>query len=137
MTGEQRGRSNRRNNVGGGRTAPAGVQRDSEFINLELDKETTVIYRQWREDAANVLDIWTEEVESGYRFSIKYDEYSASCACFMFPPDGDINSGYILTGRGGSPFRAISECLYKHRELFRGSWLNAASVGKPVDDPDF
>jgi len=120
------------------RGVPArGRTADSEFINLELDKEQTGEYRQWREDLVNVLDILTEEVEGGYKFSIKYDDYSSSVACFMLPVDGGENSGFILTGRGSTAWRAVSEVLYKHREITGGNWINGRRGPRGLDDPDF
>src|SRR5258708_24398988 len=34
----------------------------------------------------------------------------------------------ILTGRGGTAFRALAECLYKHAVVFRGSWKDRKST---------
>ncbi len=127
----------KRNRGRGSRQSISSSASDSEFINLELDKEQTVRYREWRDDVINVLDIWTEEIENGYRFSTKYDDYSSSVAAFMFPDPLGPNSGFILTGRGGTAFRALSECLFKHREDLRGEWGNGGRSNLRLDDPDF
>jgi len=112
-------------------------QPDVEFINLELDKEATTDYRGWREDSDHVYTLWTELLEEGYRVNTKYDDYSSSCAAFIIPGDQSGNSGFILTGRGGNAYRAVSEALYKHEVLLSGSWSDAIAVRRGHDDPDF
>jgi len=105
-----------------GKPMGKGYQQDSEFINRELSEAEQTAYRKWRADGEAVLDALDEAVEGGYKISIKYDEYSSSPCCFLFPPTGGDNEGRILTGRGGSSFRALAECLYKHTILFAGIW---------------
>lgn len=126
--------------AGKSRVRPRTQQRDrqdSEFINVELTLEQTSDYRRWREDVEDVFIVLDEAVNSGYKFTLKYDDYSSSFAVFMFPPPGHDNDGYILTGRGGSTFRALAEVLYKHRRIFADVWLNASVSGSPSDDPDW
>jgi len=114
-----------------------GYRSDSEFINLELDKEQTAAYRQWREDIANVIDLWTELIEGGYRVNTKYDDYSSSCAAFIIPGEGAENVGFILTGRGGNAYRAVSEAIFKHYEVLHGDW-RSRQARDPFDrDADF
>jgi len=138
MTGEQQqgkrqARSGRGQPGGGGRRP----DRDVEFINLELDKVAQADYRLWREDLEHVVTVWTELLEEGYRVNTKYDDYSSSCAVFIIPPDGNDNSGYILTGRGGNAYRAVSEAIYKHEVLLSGVWGAALAERRGHDDPDF
>jgi hypothetical protein len=120
------------------RRVPAGGgTADSEFINLELDKEQTVQYREWRANSQEVLDLLDKEIESGYRFTFKYDDYNRGFACFMFPADDSDNSRYILTGRGGSAFRALAECLFKHWGVLGGEWSRAYDRPRGGADPDW
>lgn len=109
----------------------------SEFINRELTKEETAEYRAWREDVDNVVSEWSRALESGYRLNTKWDDYSSSFAAFLIPTDGAENSGFILAGRGGTPYRAASEVLYKHVFVFRGEWHNSESARDLRADPDF
>ena len=139
MTGEQRGRSKPdRRNSGVTRGPSANrSQVDSEFINLELTVEQTTAYRIWREDPEVVFDYWGKLIEEGYRVNTKWDSYNDCCAAFIIPDaDGD-NGGFILTGRGGTPYRALSEALFKHVEVLRGEWSNSGSKRGRPDDPDF
>jgi len=136
--GDPNERRNRTTGPAPGRRVPArNSASDSEFINLELDKAQTIQYRQWREDPGVIFNSLDKEINSGYRFTLKYDDYNSGYACFMFPPEGHDNSGYILTGRGGSAFRAIAECLYKHGVVLVGEWSRAADSQLRSVDPDW
>jgi len=119
---------------GAGRAAQSG---DSEFINLELDKTATEDYRAWREDSDHIYDVWTALLEDGYRVNTKFDSYSDACAAFIIPSEGSANAGYILTGRGGNAYRAVSEALYKHEVVLLGTWGAALAQRRGHDDPDF
>lgn len=110
---------------------------DSEFINLELNKEQSAACRTWREDSETVINMWSELLEEGYRVNTKYDDYSSSYAAFIIPDEQSDNSGFILTGRGGNPYRAVSEALFKHFAVLKGLWGNASDLRPNRDDPDF
>lgn len=116
---------------------PANRNADIEFINRELSVEETAAYRSWRADAENVFVELTELVEGEYRVTIKYDDYSSSCAVFIFPGPDSENSGYALTGRGGNAYRALSEALFKHVVVFKGVWSVPAPRHTATDDPEF
>lgn len=133
---DKNGRSSGRSGkVRGGR--PVAYSSDSEFINLELDAKQTTAYRQWRLDVENVVNLWTELVEGGYRVNTKYDDYSASCAAFIIPDAQGDNSGFILTGRGGNAYRALSEAIFKHYEVLHGDWNTHTVLGPLERDADF
>jgi len=117
--------------------AAAHYQSDIEFVNRELTAEETVAYRNWRQDLDEVSTTWTELLEGGYRVNTKYDDYSSSCAAFIFAPDGTENSGLALTGRGGNAYRAVSEALFKHQWIFKGVWSLSTLHPNRQDDPDF
>jgi len=110
---------------------------DSEFINRELTVEETAHYRVWRDEIDLVVASWTELVEGGYRVNTKYDDYSSCCAAFIIPDRDSDNSGYILTGRGGNAYRAVSEAIYKHFVVFRGVWASPSKSESVHRDDDF
>lgn len=93
---------------------PSGGWVKGEFVDFEL----TV---QQKEDLKNMgLDTeWmdgaiVELVEAGYRISIKYDEYNSAYAAFMQQMDSrGENFGFILSGRGSTPLKAVRQVLYK------------------------
>lgn len=110
---------------------------DSEFVNRELTEAESPGLYAWREDTQNVFDRLEELLEEGYKVSLKYDDYSSSPCAFLFPPAGGENDGLILTGRGGDPYRALCECLYKHLELFQGVWVVPVGKGAQQRDSDW
>jgi len=114
-----------------------GQQRDSEFVNRELSPDETMALREWRTDLAAVDLTWREMLEDGYKFTIKFDDYSSSFVCFVFPSEGSDNSGFILAGRGGTGYRALSEAIYKHTELLGGEWGRGVSSVDGPNDPDW
>jgi len=122
---------------GGNRRGQGSYQRDSEFVNYELSADQVAAYRVWRSDIETIDLAWKEACENGYRFSTKYDDYNSAFAVYMLPDEGSDNSGYILTGRGGTPLRALCECLYKHSELLRGDWRSVRRSPVSTDDPDW
>ncbi len=112
-------------------------QSDQEFVNLELNAEQVKEFRAWREDFDGVIDEWGAILNDGYKTSIKYDDYSSSYTAYFFAPEDSDNVGYILSGRGGNPYRALSELVYKHTRILQGEWSQYHSNGKAVDDPDY
>jgi len=110
---------------------------DVTFVNRELSKDETTAYRVWRESVDDVFLMWDKAVDDGYKFTIKYDSFSSSVACYMFPPSDGDNAGLALTGRGGSTYRACSEAIYKHYELFGGVWTGGGDVPSGPNDPDW
>jgi len=110
---------------------------DSTFVNRELSSEEVRAYRAWRQDTDAIDLIWREAIDDGYKFTIRFDERNNCSVCFMFPAEGHDNHGFILTGRGGTPLRAIAECIYKHSFLFGGAWFEATGGPSGPDDPDW
>jgi hypothetical protein len=137
MTGEQRGNKSVGRGARPARNNRGSYQQDSEFVNLELTNEQRNDYRNWRQDLEEVENLWSEVCEEGYRVNTKYDDYSSAYAAFVIPDGQSDNAGYILTGRGGSPYRAVSEALFKHRFLLQGNWANFPQRPRLSDDPDF
>lgn len=112
-------------------------KQDSEFVNRELTVEETAKYRSWRSDFETVEALQSEMIENGYRFTLRYDDRNLCIACFCFPPEGSDNYGFILTGRGGTAYRAASELLYKHAEIFGGDWMLSPGMRNSSEDPEF
>lgn len=121
----------------GHRRGQSAYQTDSEFVNYELKQEQVVEYRRWRADIETVDLAWREACEDGYKFSAKYDDYNSAFAVFMLPGPDSENAGFILTGRGGTPLRALCECLFKHSEVLGGDWRSVRRSSVSTDDPEW
>lgn len=109
----------------------------NEFVRRELSAAETTAYRLWRSDAEAVFEVLDETIEAGYKFSLRYDDYSRSPSCICFPPEDSDNSGLLLSGRGGSAYRALAECLYKHSVLLSGLWSSGGRPGDTERDADW
>ena len=96
-----------------------------EFINYELSSEQSRACSEWRQDADNVMNLLSEMVENGYKITQKWDGNNNCPVCYVFPGPDTENSGFILTGRGSTAFRAVAQAIYKHYEVFHGDWSNA------------
>jgi len=127
-----------RGSRGGGSGGRGGKYRsDSEFVNYELSAEETAQQRRWRSDLDDVSAVWGEVLEEGYRVNTKWDDYSSAFAAFIIPDERSDNAGYILTGRGGTPYRAVAEALFKHRFSLPGGWATYTKHERVEDDPEF
>lgn len=136
MTGEQQyGPRASRGRARAKATARGGS--DSEFINRELDTQEVAAYRQWRLDPEEVIARWTEMLEEGYRVNTKYDDYGSCCAAFVIPDAESVNNGYILAGRGGNAYRALSEAIFKHYVVFKGQWDVNRTGSRTETDSEF
>jgi len=61
--------------------------------------------------------------EENYKVTFSYDDYSSAYAAFITPKgDKHINAGFILTGRGSSPHKALKQAYYVHTQLFDRDW---------------
>jgi hypothetical protein len=112
-------------------------QSDSEFVNRELTEAETRAQRAWRDDFEAVSAVWDELLEAGYRVNTKYDDYNDCYSAYIIPGTGGDNDGLLLSGRGGSAYRAIAEALFKHSEIFRGTWSVNGNHTRREADPEF
>ena len=118
------------------RTYNAREDRD-EFVRLELteaDKKVLSTYCTTLDELDAALE---GLIDDGYKLSLKYDDYSKSVACFAFPPESSENAGYILTGRGRYPSRAIRQLVYKHHAMLEGDWAGAQRERQADDSADW
>lgn len=115
----------------------AALGEKDEFVRLEVTEEHKPDLLAFRADTEQVLEALQREIENGYKFTFRWDDYSSSPAVFMFPGDDSDNRGYILSGRGSTVYRALSETLFKHLFLLRGVWGAGQSRRAGADDPDW
>ena len=96
---------------------------DVVFISFPLSDEqkSTIKHTEFlQEDFDNALIHLCEE---NYKITFSYDDYSSAYAVFITPKgDKHKNAGFILTGRGSSPTKALKQAYYVHTVLFDGDW---------------
>lgn len=117
-----------------GRRGASGFTQ-SEFINVNLNEAENADKTEAIPTYDALLNLINEEVENGYKFTIKWDERGSCVSVFMQPTAEDQeNSGFILTGRGGTAASALRECIYCHRTVLQGDWQSARSRNGRVSD---
>lgn len=110
---------------------------DSLFVQYELNDAQLTQLKGMDNDGDTLLDAVLEEVDNGYKFTIKFDTFSEAYACWMLPDSAEhINTGLILSGRGSTPAKALKQLLYKHRVCLDGDWRGHAGrpVARTIDD---
>jgi len=137
MTGALNARDDRRARRKQSQRASGAYGEESTFINRELTQEETAELRIWRNDIGTVDHEWGLALADGYKINTKHDDYNDCFAAFALPGEGSSNSGYILVGRGGTPYRAVAQLLYKHAVIFCGAWTLSGGQGQGNADPDF
>jgi hypothetical protein len=98
-----------------------------QFINYNLTDEQKKAVREWNLSLDQLSQGTMQLVDEHFKVTLKYDDYSKAYACFV-NPDGPEHpfTGWILTGRGSSPLKALKQALYIHFTVFEGNWLEYA-----------
>jgi hypothetical protein len=118
-------------------TYSKGKIADVVFVNYSItdDDRKFLKSQQWALDDFDsaVLKI----VEAGYKVSMQYDTRNSCYACFIIAQDSEHeNAGYILTGRGSSPSKAVKQAIYVGFHILEGvfSNINQFSQNNEIDD---
>jgi hypothetical protein len=109
----------------------------AEFVNLELSDEQRLALKAQVLDLGDCDDALLKLNEAGYGLKLKWDAYSESFAAFLQTDDeADENYGFILTGRGSTPLKALKQILYKYYVICEGEfWKFAKKPSKAeLDD---
>jgi hypothetical protein len=110
---------------------------DVKFVNWTLTKEQAAECKGWLlvlGDFDSALEKFEEE---GYKLTSRWDSYGECWGAFAYPEEGKTeNGGYILTGRGSSPLRAVKQLLYIHYAVMDRGWAawSVATRGIELDD---
>jgi len=98
---------------------------DVVFISYELTKQQrehlkgTEWLMEHNDQALSSL------LEQEYKVTFRWDNYNECFACWIIPPgEKSPNYGYILTGRGSSPTKALKQVFYIHEVLFERAWAS-------------
>jgi hypothetical protein len=109
----------------------------SNFVNYSMttDEKATLKMAVWGiEEYENALIRLAEE-EYGIGFS--EDAFSGGYSCILRPKFADNkNAGYLLSGRGSTPLKALKQVSYIHWSVFDGDWGAHYQAGKreEIDD---
>lgn len=95
-------------------------------VQCELSEADKLKYKLWREDGCDLENLTLKCAEDGYKLTLSYDDYNRTHQAVMMPKVGIDHDceGYMLTGRGGNPIRALAQLMYKHWVMLEGYWRN-------------
>jgi len=118
-------------------SAVQGKTADVLFINWSLTKEEKADLKSRSFSLEECDDALLKACEAGYKVSVQFDDYNECYACFVTQRDKKgANFGYILTGRGSTPVKAIKQALYIGFYLMNGDFAAySTKVGREeIDD---
>ncbi len=96
---------------------------DVVFISFPFTKEQLEALKQQVWDMENFDIALANLSDEGYKITFSWDDYSAAYSCFIIPKGTEHkNAGYILTGRGSVPYKALRQAWYVHNDLFARDW---------------
>lgn len=107
------------------------------FISYPLTTEQKLEIKSVTWDVEDVDNALIHFNEADYKVTLSFDDYSSSYAAFITPKgEKHSNAGYILTGRGSSPHKALKQAYYIHSSVFGGDWSSwtVQRRGEEIDD---
>jgi hypothetical protein len=110
---------------------------NTTFIQYELDKVASTACKAWNCDEVAAFHALHGLADAGYSVTLKYDTYSEAYASFMQQKgDEGPNSGFTLTGRGSTPYKALKQLLFKHFEVMAQTWepFSGHEKASEIDD---
>lgn len=94
----------------------------AEFVNVQLDQaqRDSIKANVWTIDSLdNALN---DLLADGYKITLRYDERNDCFAAWLIAPTKSENSGYILSGRGSTPHKALKQAAYIHYAVLEKMW---------------
>ena len=85
---------------------------ETVFISFPLSEEQKQEIKRVTFNLDDVDSAIIRLCEENYKVSFSFDEYSSAYAVFITPKgDKHRNAGFILTGRGSSPHKALKQAF--------------------------
>ena len=109
---------------------------DVQFVNWSLSAEEKAACKAWSLTVGDYASAIGGLVEAGYKVTVSYDNFRACFTASIVPTkDAKSNQGYILTGKGSDPLKAVKQALYIHYHIMGEEWA-AYSTAKSVEELD-
>lgn len=109
---------------------------DVQFVNWSLSAEEKAACKAWELSVDDYSDAIGSLIEGGYKVTVSYDNFRSCFTASIVPTkDAKSNQGYILTGKGSNPLKAIKQALYIHFHIMGEEWA-AYSTAKAVEELD-
>lgn len=110
---------------------------DVQFVNWSLSAEEKAAVKAWVLTIEEYDNFIGGLVEAGYKITVSYDNFRACFTASIVPTkDAKSNQGYILTGKGSTPIKAIRQAMYTHYYIMDGEWASysTAKAAEELDD---
>jgi hypothetical protein len=121
---------------------PRGAPRNQGFkLAIFVDPQLDALQRAELKKAPFSAELADSELtrvfEQNYKLTLKFDERSQAYTAWLLPEgEKHKNSGYILSGRGSTPLKAVKQVLFKNAVFFPdGDWSQGGKLtGDTIDD---
>lgn len=110
---------------------------DVKFVNWSLTAEEKQSCKSWLTALEDYDNAMGNTIESGYKITTSYDGFRSCFTASIVPTaDAKSNQGYILTGKGSTPIKAIKQAMYIHYVIMDGDWAaySTANYAEELDD---
>lgn len=102
---------------------------DITFVNWSLNAEQKAACKGWNLSMEDFDSCYAKLIEEGYKVTVSYDNFRGCYTASIVPTkDGRYNQGYILTGKGSTPMKAVKQVLYIHFHVMNGEWAAYSTV---------
>lgn len=109
---------------------------DVQFVNWALSAEDKTACKEWELSVDDYSDAIGSLIEGGYKVTVSYDDFRSCFTASIVPTkDAKSNQGYILTGKGSNPLKAIRQVLFIHYRIMGEEWA-AYSTAKAIEELD-
>lgn len=110
---------------------------EAKFVGYSLSKEQKAELKKTVLDEGGYDTMLLRLCEEGYKVTFREDTFNSCHAVWLVPANEENpNFGYILTGRGSTPLKALKQAAYIHYQVFDSDWgANYQSErGEELDD---
>lgn len=106
-------------------SASKGKYADVMWVNYSLTKADREALKKAVWTLEDLEDCLIKLTESNYKVSVQWDDRQDCYSCFIITRDSEHeNAGYICTGRGSTPHKAIKQAYYIGFHILEGVFSN-------------
>jgi len=110
---------------------------DVKFVNWSLTSAEKTACKEWLVVDGDVDNALLTFIEEGNKVTCSYDSFRFCFTASLIPADElSPNKGYILTGKGSTPLKAIKQALFINYRIMDGLWAtySTATNSEELDD---
>lgn len=110
---------------------------DVKFVNWSLSLTEKEACKQWLVVDGDVDNALLTFIEEGNKVTCSYDSYRSCFTVSLIPQsDKSPNKGFILSGKGSTPLKAIKQALFINYRIMDGEWATYSTMGasEELDD---